>query len=75
MSLNVASPTPTVLMFADWIKEISTPSGKALLRKEAVIHPADPPPTMTTLTLSCIYTPPDRCATAWRGKVFSENSG
>ena len=48
MVLKVASPTPTVLMFADSIRVTSSPAS-AFFRWDAVIHPADPPPTITTL--------------------------
>src|SRR5687768_14512655 len=48
MSLKVASPTPIVPTLADSTSVILIRSPNAAARYAAVIHPAVPPPTMTT---------------------------
>ncbi|GAA4083659.1 hypothetical protein GCM10022248_61480 [Nonomuraea soli] len=49
MVLKVASPTPMVETFLDSTSVTEIRSPKAAFRYEAVIHPAVPPPTTTTL--------------------------
>src|SRR5262245_27103881 len=51
MVLNVASPTPIVLMFEDSTSVIFTLSPRALFKYAAVIQPEEPPPTMTILRI------------------------